>query len=877
MFYKFFLCVIIFVGFSTLSFAQSNLEIEGLVTDSASAALISANVMLVHGTDTLRTVTNSEGRFHFNSTQQSDLLLIITHLGYKEYAYSLSSKNEGEKIDLGKIALTIDNKRLKEVTVKGKAQPVVFKRDTTEYDVASYGVDSSAMVIELLKKLPGIDVDRDGNILSQGQKVTKLRVNGRDFFTGNVTEFIKQLPTGIFAKVQIVNDYGDMAAFTGLKNGEPIRQLNLVTRPGMDNGAFGTAEVSAGTNKYIQAGVNGNFWKKGKQISAGTNYGNMRGVAGNNISKGINASYNDQFGEKLRFGSNYSFNSGGYSYKNESYAETVNSLGIIKDLTNTANISSNKTHRVGLDATFMPNAQTYATVSANFSVNTNIDTAFTNSQQSGVIKQGLISNSADNSRAPNGYLNISLSKSFDKKQRLFVVGFNYSNSTTTKRSVINRLISYYDANGKFAKDSVYNNLLLNTTRAEKIGGNFVFSQAINKKSNVDINYNYALSRQHNVLSTLVDVMPVGYLPIDSLSSDFHSSIAVQRISLNYRFTSNTFYMTAGLGGTQNMLSDLSTDKVSEIKQTTYNFSPNFSADYNPSTASSFNFRYDGNSQSPSINQLQPTLNTRDLQNVVIGNPNLKPSFNHQASVGIRRFLAKSEQTFFWGLNGSVIQNAIITNTVIIRDTLNTYKQRTSYLNENGTYSVGSNYNWGKPIKIGKTSLNASYSGSFSYGRQVVYADSKKAFNNVTSFSQNAGIGGGYKALNLQGNFSYSQSNNNYTVGQGLSNHVGTYGFSLNGSYSYKNVFADFSANKSITKGYANVNSNNPFVINASVGRGFLKNQRLNIRLSASDILNQSSHFYQVVSGNTVTNNRNNYITRYFTLTVRYSVSKFGNM
>jgi len=138
MFYKFILSVIVLVFFSTLTFAQTTLDIEGMVTDSAYAAVAGANIFLVHGTDTLTTVADNDGHFLFAGIKKADLSLIIKHLGYKDYLYRLSPPNNQDKIDLGKISLKIGNTKLKEVVVKAKAQPVVFKQDTTEYDVASF-------------------------------------------------------------------------------------------------------------------------------------------------------------------------------------------------------------------------------------------------------------------------------------------------------------------------------------------------------------------------------------------------------------------------------------------------------------------------------------------------------------------------------------------------------------------------------------------------------------------------------------------------------------------------------------------------------------------------------------------------------------------
>ena len=729
-----------------------------------------------------------------------------------------------------------------------------------------------------MKQLPGIGVDRNGNVTSQGQPVNKLRVNGKDFFTGNVKDFIRQLPTGILTKVQVVNDYGDDAAFTGVKRGEPVRQLNLITKPGMDNGVFGSLSASIGSNKYGEAGAGANFWKQSKQISAEGNYNNNKTAVGSSTYKRLNASYNDAIGKKFRFSSSYAYTIGKNSYGSDSFSETVNTIGVIDNSVKAANFSSNQSHNINFSGSYNPDKKTYITLSGSFAINNNIDSAYSNSQQSGVIKQGLLSNSSNDVHSPNGNFSLSISRVSETKKRVLTIGLGYGSNTSTKTSVIDRLISYYNANGTFIKDSVYNNLLINNTRSENIYANLTFSQAISSKSNLGITYNYTLSKQHNALSTYVDLATLGYLLVDSLSNDFHNSSSVNRVDIYYRYNGKKFRMSAGINAQRNTLSDLSADHLSEIYQTTNNFSPNISMDYTPNNSYSWNMGYNGFSQSPTIDQLQPTPDARNIQNVVIGNPDLKPSFSHQLGFGIRRYSQKSGQSLFLGFNGLLKQNEIISNTVMIQDTLNTYKQRTTYVNENGGYTLSANYDWNIPFKIGKLKFNGSYNGNLGFTRQVVYADNQKAFNHASNVTQNLGVSQYIRSFGFGASLRYSTTNNHYTVGQGLSNRVSTYSYGVNSNYTYKeHTFFNFDLSKNITSGYTKVDTNNPFVINASIGRMMLKNNKLNVRFSASDILNQASHFSQIVSGNTVTNSRTNYVTRYFTLSASYSVSSFGKL
>jgi hypothetical protein len=180
------------------------------------------------------------------------------------------------------------------------------------------------LVEYLLKKLPGLTLDKDRNLTSEGKKVTKLRVNGKDFFSGNIKEFIKKLPLGILSKIQIINDYGDDAAFSGIKTKPIQKMLNLVTKPDEDNGIFGNISSTAGTNKLIGADINGNYWKGFKQISGDVNLQNATSAVGSSVYNKADLSYSNQIGKYLKIGGNYNFGNSRTSNETNTFSETIN-------------------------------------------------------------------------------------------------------------------------------------------------------------------------------------------------------------------------------------------------------------------------------------------------------------------------------------------------------------------------------------------------------------------------------------------------------------------------------------------------------------------------------------------------------------------------
>ena len=233
---------------SGYAIAQATNKVSGTVKDSANRVLPGASVRIVSGKDTLQAVTDFRGKFSISGIVAATALLSIKSLGFNPLDIQLDFKS-GQKHTNVPYFLQRDKNTLKEVVITTQVIPVRVLKDTAEYNAAAFQVRENDRVDELLRQLPGLRFDRDGRLISMGQPTTKLRVNGEDFFTNNVKDFITQLPADIIAKVQIINDYGDESSFTGNKSGESQKMLNLVTKPGRGKGNFGNTALYAGTSE----------------------------------------------------------------------------------------------------------------------------------------------------------------------------------------------------------------------------------------------------------------------------------------------------------------------------------------------------------------------------------------------------------------------------------------------------------------------------------------------------------------------------------------------------------------------------------------------------------------------------------------------------
>ncbi|MES2828862.1 MAG: carboxypeptidase-like regulatory domain-containing protein [Bacteroidota bacterium] len=253
------------------TYGQNKKNITGFVTDSTKVGIQSAKIRLISGTDTLVTTTDADGKFKFSKLISLRFSIQISSLGYLDYKaeYTLSEKEKSRVLD--PIILQASSEMLKEVVITAKPNPVRFMQDTVEYNALAFQVNEGDNVADLMKQLPGMEVDKNYNVKTMGTDMVKLRVNGKDFFTSNIKDFIGKLPSGIVSKIQVIDDFGDEANFSGIKIGTPIKMLNIVTKPGMDNGNFGNVNANAGTNDMIGSNAEVNLWKKDNQRSASAN------------------------------------------------------------------------------------------------------------------------------------------------------------------------------------------------------------------------------------------------------------------------------------------------------------------------------------------------------------------------------------------------------------------------------------------------------------------------------------------------------------------------------------------------------------------------------------------------------------------------------
>ncbi|GAB4037465.1 outer membrane beta-barrel protein [Spirosoma gilvum] len=276
--------------FITTAFAQSTGTISGAVVDSVTRKpLMEASISLLSAKDSSLVsfgITDGDGKFIFSKIAEGQYRVLVTYVGYRSRAKRVAITPNDHTVDVGTIDIVAQSQTLMEVSVQGEKAPIAVKGDTLEFNAGSFKTRPNAQVEELLKKLPGVEVDRDGAIKAQGQTVTKVLVDGKPFFGNDPKMATRNLPADIIDKVQLFDQSSEQSSFSGVDDGDREKTINITTKRDKRKGTFGQQSIAAGPkpgdDARYSARVNLNQFNNGRQIS-------LVGMANNINQQGFTA------------------------------------------------------------------------------------------------------------------------------------------------------------------------------------------------------------------------------------------------------------------------------------------------------------------------------------------------------------------------------------------------------------------------------------------------------------------------------------------------------------------------------------------------------------------------------------------------------------
>lgn len=744
-----------------------------------------------------RTLSDSAGRFTLRNIPVGSYKLQITFNGYDTRYQAFSISKDSLLLDAGTIYMQQHANVLTTVVVE--APPIVIKKDTTEYNAQMFNVKPNATAGDLLGKLPGVDVDKSGNVKAQGESVQRVLVNGKRFFGDDPKMATQNLPSDVIDKIQVFDDLSDQSKFTGIDDGNRVKTINIVTKPNMRKGYFGRAIVGGGeelstNNGLYDAAANVSRFDGNQQITfigqanntnkqnftvqdilGGGGGGGGRGGAAGGLGGGAGGNFGGAGGNRAGNGgglaTGFSTNSsggitttlaGGLNYrdnwgKNTEVAGSYfyNNLQVLKDqLSNTENFIKN-------DSSLFDNANTSSnTRNINQRLNLNIETSF-DSMNSMVIRPNVSIQSADGSSSSststtkgttspiseadahtkthnsgyNGSADILFRHKFAKKGRTFSIDVNFGGSSNDGYGD-NFSSSVYHVKG-IDSNSIINQHYTTKTNTQSISTTLSYTEPLSKKSFVELNYNFSYNKSNADRYTYdYDSASKTYSVPDSLlTNTYENTYYSNRGTISYRFQNNNLNFSIGSGVQFGNLTSNNASKNLELTQQYTNIYPSANLTYKFSNSTTLRFNYSGRTGQPTAKQLQPVIDNSDPLNIQIGNPNLKQTFTNSFRLLLISFNRETFHNMFASINANFVSNNIVNATLT---NLNTGVDSIRPVNMNGTYNLSAFFNYGFPLKKPKSNLNFTTNLSDTRGVSLFAADStgKVSIQNLTSGTPN---------------------------------------------------------------------------------------------------------------------------------------------
>lgn len=894
---------LLFIAFSLLMIqtvkAQTNIEVSGIVKDSTDNTVIGASVKLATAKDTISAITNTDGIFVFSNVKSSQFSLTISALGYqtvkKRYFYDPTSS----RLVLDPIIMKNDTKLLGEVVVNGTPD-VTVKEDTLEYRADAYKLKDNATTEDLLKKLPGVEVDRDGNVTAQGTQITKIRVNGKDFFGGDVKTATQNLPADLIEKVQVVDDYGDQANITGVKDGDPTKVLNLVIRPDKNKGYMVNGTFGGGNESRYQGSVFAASFNNNQQISAlgnlnntnanifnltqsggGGGFGRGRGGfgGGNNSGltdvKSLGLNYRDQWSKKITVYGSYSFAYNNNNTLNNSLQVLSSPSGLVNNGNNGNSGSISNNHRFNFNMEYRIDTLNYLKITPNFSYGNNNGNTLSDFN---IASPNSTSNgneiNLNNSKTPNLGFEFLYNHRFGAKPRNLSLNGQYSSQTYKQNTDLTNSSVAYTSSGQ--TDLYQRQLNSDDNNNDNWRLRLSYTEPLTKTNFLEFNYQYSMAKidnNHLVLnSNDSNVQP----SISDAQSNFYNyTFTTNRIGANFRVNQKKYNYTIGMAVQPSLLSGESPAKGISTNRSVVNVFPTARFTYKFARTREFNLFVNGSSNQPSYNQLQPIADSSNVQFPVIGNPNLDAEFNTRVGIRYNNFDMKTGNVFFSFISFNTTSNKIVKD-VINNNSKPGVIQTTTYSNANGYYTVNGFYAFSKPFNEKKYVIGLR--GFANYNNNISLQNGSK--NTAQNWVLN-------QRLNLQINptdwleitpslsYSWNQTNNTLASAQKSNSLVKTWSLGYDHKiYFTKSFFWGGSLDKNFNSGYGNATTN-PLIINTYLEKDFFKGNKGSLRFTAFDLLNQNTNYTHTVTDNYTLDQQTNSLARYFMLSFTMRISKFA--
>jgi hypothetical protein len=923
-----YLSIIIFSSLVSLNLAAQS--VSGSVRDAATNMAVSNATIKLQVADSsqdpMLTVSDATGHFNFEDVTNGAYKLTVTSIGYapQNKVFTVLGQNVNLQINISKTEETLST------VVINNTPPVRQNGDTLDYSANQYKVNPDATSEDLIKKMPGVTVDKNGTVTAQGETVKKVTVDGRDFFGDDATATLRNLPAEVVDKIQVFDKLSDQAQLTGFDDGNTQKSINIVTKKDMRNGNFGRVYGGYGTDDRYSGGGNVSFFNNDRRISllglfnnvnqqnfssedligatsggrggggrrGGGGGGNFRGGSSNfmvgpqsGIAKtndfGVN--YSDAWGKKIDVTGSYFFNN-----SNTTNNQIINQQNFLtKDSSqyydeNTLSNTKNYNNRVNFRLTYRIDSSNtiIATSNLNFQNNNSVNNVL------GVIfpdeaKQNAISrteNDLNSKTNGNSLSNMLLYRhAFAKRGRSISLGIFQSSNNRNGQDFLDAYDSYYKP---IQRVDTVKQLSDQKSLTNQYRFSLEYTEPLAPKTQMQINYSpsFQTSNADQETSDFDDGTGKYSILDTSLSNKFNNTYNTQNAGITFRHGDRNNMIAAGVSY---QYSELKSNQVfpqaSKIDNTYSNFLANMFSRFKLSARSTLRVIYRGSVSPPSVTQLQNVINNTNPFFYTTGNPDLQQQYTNNLITRYTYTNTAKGQSFFANIFLQSINNYVTNATYTaasdsaLSKSVILYKgsQISKPVNMNGYVNARSFFTFGTPIKFAKLNLNMN--AGFSYARQPGMVNKVENISNAYNYNLGAVLSSNISEY-IDFNLSYSANINTVknTIQPALNNNYFTQSAGINANLlTKKGFFFQNDLSNESYKGLTDGFNQNYWLWNIAIGQKFLKKQAGELKLSVFDLLKQNKSITRDVTESYVQDQINEVLQQYFMLTFTYKLKNFG--
>lgn len=888
-----------FLLFSTISSFSQKLSVSGNVQDTTiKGPLPNAVIMAIKLMDSTLvdfTRTDENGSFKLKSLPIDTYQVVITHPKFADMGYFIFGDKKNLEYDFGKIILQPKNVSLDEVTIFAFKDPIYYKGDTLVYTADSFKTKANATVEDLLKKLPGLKVDKDGKITTQGKAVDKVLVDGDEFFGSDPTVATRNLNASSIESVQVYEKKSDDVANSS--TGEETQKiLNLKLKEEAKKGYFGKISGASDFQRFYEGEALGNYFKKKLKVSVfglGSNTPNSSFSWDDVYKYGLNNEFDRQenedggwmmsmsssqpqgipqnlktgfyYTDKLSKNTKLNLN---YTYSNSmvNSKTTKKAQYFLTDTSYTTDnlvesIQKNDAHaiNIGLEQKIDSLTDFYFTSKIKKIGSTTSSKDETDFLRSDNIKTR--NTSINNSNKSEGYdiaNNLKLIKRFKKKDRLLNVTYGNTLSETNTDGILKTDNYSYADSSEFLISVNQKKNGFNNNQSHLAG--ITYTEPITKKIKIEASYDYMYYKSKQNKQALNNIGGE-YNQLDStLTNNFENVKQINRAGLKFIYEVKKMRFTIGTKARNVFVNNNNIFKNQRITQNFNNVLPFSTIRYKFSDNKVLDVKYTTSSQNPTISQLQPVRDNSNPNFINIGNPNLLPTFMHSINLNFNSWKSISGKYTWMGLTYNYTNNDIATSTSY--DSIG--RTVSQAINVNGNYNFNGYFGTSMPFFSKKFEVGPNLWTSYTQNKSLINGlenNTQDIRSNVSldlrlNFEKvNAGVSGNYSY-----NSAYSSLNNKSNTPYSTQSVSGFINIKLP-----KNFNIESDANYTINSKRSNGYNINYLVWNASLSKTFFKKENFILGAYAYDILNQNISVDRDISSNVVTDIKTNIISRYLLL------------